>query len=374
MDNGVGVTVGVEEEFHLLNPATGRLAPGALPLLAAIKEPADFGQPGREFQQAMIETATPVCHDLGELRAALVATRSTLISAADRVGLWVAAAGTVPDCGIVTAPVYPDNRYRRISDEYRRLAVEQQVCACQVQVGVPDEELAFLLIRRIRGWLPVLLALSTGSPYFQNQDTGYASYRAVVLSRWPTSGPIPLFADRTEYHRRVDRLIDAGVIGDYGMIYYDVRPSQRYPTLEIRIADACPLLDDVLLVAALARALVVTAAEQEERGDPIPDVADELLRGATWRAARSGLRGKLIDAVAGEAIASTDLVRRLLTHVMPALKAAGDHQFVLDALAALSKRGTSAERQRRMLSSGKGMPKVTASIVAETRTFPRQPA
>ncbi|MEV6969878.1 glutamate--cysteine ligase [Hamadaea sp. NPDC051192] len=369
MDRGVGLTFGVEEEFHLLNPATGRLAPGARQLLSAFGAHDVFGLPNQEFQQAMVETATPVCHDLDELRQALIATRTTLIQAGDRVGLWIAAAGTVPDCGIVTAPVYPDERYRRISDEYRRLAVEQQVCACQVQVGVPDEDLAFHLIRRIRGWLPVLLALSGGSPYFQNQDTGYASYRAVVLSRWPTSGPMPLFADRTDYHRRVDKLITAGVIGDYGMIYYDVRPSQRYPTLEIRIADACPMLDDVLLIAALARALVVTAADEEERGEPIPDVADELLRGATWRAARSGLRGKLVDAVAGDAVASKDLVRRFIRHVRPALEASGDDAYVDEALLELAKRGTSAERQRRALSAGKGMHKVTASIVAETRTF-----
>lgn len=365
----VGVTLGVEEEFHILNPETGRLAPGSRQIMeeAPVEAAERASTTQMEFQRSMIETATPICGSLDELRSALTASRRALIASADRLGLWIAAAGTVPDSGIANAPVYPDDRYRRISDEYRQLATEQQVCACQVQVGVPDRDLAIRLIPRVRGWLPTLLALSAGSPFFQFNDTGYASYRSIVISRWPTAGPMPIFADFADYRQRVDRLIEAGVIGDYGMIYYDVRPSHRYPTLEIRIADACPLLDDVMVISALARALVVTAAAEEHAGAPPAAVTDELVRGATWRAARYGLRGQLVDAVAGESVSAADLVRRLVRHVGDALDSHGDTDLVIAGVDALQRRSSSAERQRRVLNQGCGMAGVVAAVVAETR-------
>ena len=118
--------------------------------------------------------------------------------------------------------------------------MEQQVCACQVQVGVPDRDLAVRVCRRVRAWLPVLLALSASSPMFRGADTGYASYRTIAISRWPTVGPPPDFDTAAEYDESVSTLVDTGVISDAGMIYYDARPSARYPTVEIRIADACP--------------------------------------------------------------------------------------------------------------------------------------
>ncbi|MBB5867628.1 carboxylate-amine ligase [Allocatelliglobosispora scoriae] len=365
----VGMTVGVEEEFHILNPETGRLAPASRQIMeeAPVEAAERVNTAQQEFKRSMIETATPICETIDEVRSALIASRSSLISSADRLGLWIAAAGTVPDSGISNAPVYPDDRYRRISDEYRQLATEQQVCACQVQVGVPDRDLAIRLIPRLRGWLPPLLALTAGSPFFQSNDTGYASYRSIVVSRWPTAGPMPVFKDYADYRLRVDRLIEAGVIGDYGMIYYDVRPSHRYPTLEIRIADACPSLEDVVLVSALARALVVTAAAEEAAGKAPAAVTDELVRGATWRAARSGLRGQLVDPVAGESVSAPDLVRRLVKHVGDALDEMGDRDYVVGAVDALLRRGSSAQRQRRALGQGAGMTGVVAAVVAETR-------
>ncbi|MGY0235589.1 carboxylate-amine ligase [Longispora urticae] len=354
-------TFGVEEEFHILDAATGRLAPGSATLLT------DSDGAEKEFQRSMVETATPVCTDLDELRAELVASRKALVAAADRAGLCVVAAGTVPDSGVATAPVYPDDRYRRIRDRYQKLAVEQQVCATQVQVGVEHPDLAVRIIPRLRGWLPTLLALSASSPYFQHADTGYASYRNIVASRWPTAGPPPVFPDHAAYRRSVRRLIDTGVIDDARMIYYDARVSARYPTLELRICDSTPRLDDVVLLAGLGRALVATAAAEDEAGAPPADVPDELLRAATWTAARDGLRDRLVDPVAGEAVKAADLVGRLVAHVRPALEAAGDLGTVEAGVADLLHRGTSAESQRRSLVSGGGEAGVTAALAALTR-------
>jgi len=364
----VGATIGVEEEFHIISAETGKLTPGAERLLAALPESVSLGVTQQEFQRSMIETSTPVCTDLASLRAAVVRSRHDVIDAADTAGLWIASTGTVPDSGFHRGSVYPDERYRRISDEYRHLAVEQQVCACQVQVGVPDREMAIRCVSRIRPWLPALLALTAGSPFFQASDTGYASYRNIVTSRWPTGGPPPEFRDVADYDRRMKMLVEAGVISDPGMIYYDIRPSHRYPTLEIRIADAIPLVDDVMVLAALARALVMTAAAQETRGDIPIHIPEEIVRGATWKAARSGLGGMLVDPIARQPVRAPELLRRMVSHVENALDDSGEAGIVLDGIDTVLSRGTSAERQRRSLSFGLGFDGVVASIVAESRS------
>jgi carboxylate-amine ligase len=363
----VGKTIGVEEEFHLVNPDTGRPAPAAEQVLA--KAPPGLAIAQQEFQRSMIETATEVCTDIAGIRAEIERTRRQLIDTVEDSGLALAAVGTIPGSGTQMGPVFPDERYRRISDEYRHLAVEQQVCACQVQVGVPDKELAVRSIRRIRGWLPTLLALTAGSPYFRQGDTGYQSYRNIITTRWPTGGSPPAFAGLEDYEKRTNALMEAGVISDPGMIYYDVRPSNRYPTLEIRIADACPLVDDVVTLAALCRALVVTAAKAELRGDRAPVVQDEMLRAATWKAARSGLTGQLVDPVAGQPVNAQEMVRRLVSYIREALEENGDAELAMDGLDAIVKRGSSALRQRRVLNSGNGFEGVVSSVTAETKAF-----
>ncbi|WP_018349879.1 carboxylate-amine ligase [Longispora albida] len=369
-----GWTLGVEEEFHLLDAGTGRLSPSAHLLLESVEPgPVPFWTEPvkswveKEFRVSMVETSTPVCASLPELREALVARRSLLVTAADQLGLLVAASGTVPDCGASNSAAFPDERFRAISDEYQHIAAEQTVCACQVQVGVPDPDQAIRVINRIRAWLPALLALSASSPYFQHVDTGYESYRAIEVSRWPTAGQPPVFADYAGYRQAVDRLIHSGVISDYGMVYYDIRPSHRYPTVEIRIADAMPRLDDVLVLAGLCRALVVTAIREDEEGVPQLDCPDELLRGALWRAARSGLRDRLVDVTAGESVPAAELLRRLLAHCQPALAELGDDEAISGGLDALLRRGTSAQRQRRVLSTGEGERAVAADVALETR-------
>jgi carboxylate-amine ligase len=259
-----------------------------------------------------------------------------------------------------------------MASEYRQLVDEQQVCACQVHVSVDDRDLAVRITRRIRGWLPALLAMSASSPCFQGEDTGYASYRTVVVSRWPTVGPPPDFASAADYDRTVATLIHSGVISDAGMIYFDARLSARYPTVEIRVADACPSVDDAVLIAALARALVVTAARVDAApGDHQPDAAlpaspQVLLRAATWRAARSGLDGHLIDPHTIQAVPAAELVRALLVHVRPVLEQRGEWDVVAQLTETLLARGPSARRQRATLQRGKPPADLVAGLAAET--------
>jgi carboxylate-amine ligase len=361
MRPGVGDTIGVEEEFHVLDPATGALVPAAHRLL---RDDAADAQP--EMQRSMIETASEVHTDLSDLRRDLSRKRRGLFEAAGRIGLTVAASGTVPTSGAQTSQVAGDPRYEWMAQEYRQLVDEQQVCACQVQVGVPDRDLAVRITRRIRAWLPVLLAMTGSSPFFQASDTGYASYRTVVVSRWPTVGPPPDFASAQEYDATVDMLLDSGVISDAGMIYFDARLSARYPTIEIRVADSCPRLDDAILLAALARALVVTAAVEDAAGLPLPESPQVLLRAATWRAARSGLDGRLVDPLTVRAVPATELVGALLRYLRPALEDRGDWDTAAELTRALLIRGPSARSQRAAVRRGEEWPAMTAALAALT--------
>jgi glutamate---cysteine ligase / carboxylate-amine ligase len=369
-DHDVARTIGVEEEFHIIDPSTSTLTPAASRLMRADTD--DVAEP--ELQRSMIETGTPVCSGLAEVTEAIIAGRSSLRDAADRAGLWVATSGTVPEAGRPVADVFNRRRYQKIADEYRQLVTEQQVCAMQVQVGVPDRELSVLMIRRIRDWLPTMLAMSASSPYFLGADTGYASYRSVVVSRWPTAGPPKAFTSLAEYDSLVERLIGSGVITDAGMVYYDVRPSARYPTLELRITDGCPLVEDVTLLAGLARALVATAATEELAGVEAPATDTAMLRGATWRAGRSGLDGSLVDPVTAEELPAAEMVRRLLAHLRPALEYFEDWEQVADLTERLLARGTSARRQREFVGDDPDLGSVVAEVVRDTYTGLSQPA
>ena len=363
----VGATLGVEEEFHLLDPDTGDLVPAARRVL--LRDPTDAGP---ELQRSTVETASGVHTGLADLRRDLLARRRELADAAASLGLAVASVGTVPASGTRRSRVFPDRRYEWLAAEYRQLVDEQQVCACQVHVRVDDRDLAVRITRRIRGWLPTLLAMSASSPFFQGEDTGYASYRTVVVSRWPTVGPPPDFACAADYDRTVATLIRSGVISDAGMIYFDARLSAHYPTVEIRVADACPAVDDAVLIAALARALVVTAARADAAtadrapGAGPPESPQVLARAATWRAARSGLDGQLLDPYAIRAVPAGQVVHALLDHVRPVLEERGEWAQVTPLAEALLARGPSARRQRAAFDQGSSPVEVVAGLAAET--------
>ncbi|WP_143665942.1 YbdK family carboxylate-amine ligase, partial [Streptomyces griseus] len=171
---------------------------------------------------------------------------------------------------------------------------EQLTCGCHVHVSVASDEEGVAVLDRMRRWLPVLLALSANSPYWQGRDSGYSSYRSQVWGRWPSAGPVDVHGSAEAYHDRVRSLVGTGALRDEGMIYFDARLSHRYPTVEVRIADVCLDPADTVLLATLVRGLVDTAAREWRAGEPPPDIDTSLLRVATWRAGRSGLEGRLV--------------------------------------------------------------------------------
>ncbi len=362
-DPDPGTTLGVEEEFHLVDPGRRELAPVAIDVVAAAAELGVEIDP--EFHRTSIETATAICRSLGEVRQQLVARRRDAAAAAGRAGAALMACGTVPMPGAAAHPVYPDDRYSWMADEFGQVAAEHQICSCQVQVGIPDRELAVGVLNRVRRWLPVLLALTASSPFWDGRDTSFASYRTMLWTRWPTAGPTGSFGSAEEYAAVVSALQRTGTARDAGMMYFDVRLSHRYPTVEIRVSDACPRIDEAVLLAGLGRALVTTAARETIAHGPGDDARVELLKSATWRASRSGLSGQLVDPLTWAARPAAEVVGVLLDHLSEALHDSGDDAEVADLIGAVLADGTSAQRQRAAFGRG-STDDVVDLLLAET--------
>ena len=359
------VAAGVEEEFHIIDLATRRLTSQADRLMEQL--PADSFS--LELQRSVLEANSRPWTELTDLAADLAALRRAAIAAAEPLGLGIVAAGTVPLADPDMLQVTADPRYEHMHDEYRMLVREQLICGTQVHVDVHDRDVAVAVARRVAPWLPALLALSASSPFWLGTDTGYASYRTLIWRRWPTAGAWFGFESSAEYDQTVADLVQSGIISDPGMIYFDVRPSAHLPTLELRICDSCPLLEDVVLLAGLFRALVIRETVAVLDGSPLLPVRPELLQAATWRAARSGLQGDLVDPLAGIPVPAHRLIGQLLSELRPALEWAGDWELVTELTSAALARGTSAARQRATRASD-GLGTVVDALAAETRATP----
>ena len=220
---------------------------------------------------------------------------------------------------------------------------EQLICGCHVHVSVEDDHQRIHVLNRIRRHLHCLLALSANSPYWEGEDSGFASFRTEVWSRWPSAGPSGAFADRNEYSEVIERLVRAGVILDEGMAYWDVRLSAEYPTVEVRIADVGLDADDSVIVAGLARALVMHALRTNDERE---DLRPELLRAANWNAARTGMTGELLDPHEGVAVAAVEYFDALLGDLDQDLSESGDGVRLTEGLRRIVTSGTGAERQR----------------------------
>jgi carboxylate-amine ligase len=366
MGDFVTSRIGVEEEFHLVDLQTRRAAPAADAMLAQLG--GDSFAP--ELQRSLVETNTVPCESLDELRADLCRLRHRLNEVADPLGLGVVAAGTVPLVDLLGTDISAGARYERMQHEYQLLVREQHICGAQVHVDVPDRDVAVAVVQHVALHLPTFLALSASSPYWRGLDSGYASYRCMVWQRWPTAGPPGPMRTAAEYDAMVADLVASGTISDPGMVYFDIRPSAHLPTVELRICDACPAVDDVVLIAGLFRALVGRARGWVEEGRPFPETRHELLRAATWRAARSGLEGDLVDFanLPGPALVPPSLlVERLVSELRPELEAFGDFKQVLELSQHALAVGSSAARQRRMFGRRGELTDVVDGLLAQTR-------
>lgn len=359
------LTLGVEEEFHLVDLRTRQLTPRANEVLSGLSE--STRTYAAELQQTVVETNSAVCSTLAELRRNLSETRAELIQVANGLGIGVAAAGTMP-LSMAEVLITENPRFRRMLADYQLLVREQLICGMQVHVGLADRDLAAILIDRLGRWLPPLLALSVSSPFSHaGDDTGYASSRSLIWSRWPTTGSPGPMRSAAEYSELVQNLVASGVISDKGMIYFDVRPSAHVPTIELRVCDACHSVDTVLLIAALFRAAVKRELSLELSGTPSPSPHPTLQRAAMWRAARSGLEGELVELNGTRSVPASVVVRALVDELAPELAESGDEQEVRELCEALLERRSAAARQRDALRRRGRFSDVVDLILTETR-------
>ncbi|WAL61823.1 carboxylate-amine ligase [Thermocoleostomius sinensis] len=358
-------TIGVEEEYQIIDPANRELCSRVQQILPLARQIlGEAVQP--EAQRSQIEIATPICQSLSDVRTALTELRREVILAAAKDGNRIAAAGTHPFSHWQRQQITPKKRYQDLLQDYQQLTRELVIFGCHVHVGLRDREAAIRVMNRARVWLAPLLALSANSPFWLGDETGYASYRTEIWSRWPVAGPPTIFESLAAYHALVESLVQTGSVEDATKIYWDVRLSQRFETIEFRVTDVCMTIDEAVMVAGLVRALVRTCYEQALQDIAFPTSRPELLRAAHWRAARYGLSADLIDLETERAIPAPQLIEKLLDFVRPALESQGEWHEISSLVAATLQHGNGATRQRQIYQQAGRFEEVVDFIIAET--------
>jgi carboxylate-amine ligase len=356
-------TLGVEEEFLLVDPESG--APVARNREVADRAAEQDVELQLELTRCQVETATEVIHHTDDLRAQLTRLRRVSADAADRTGARLLAVGLPPTLPH-DFPITDTPRYRDIGERFGMIAHEQGICGCHVHVEVPDRDTAIAVSNRLRPWLPMLLALTANSAIYRNADTGHASWRSVLWARWPSAGPPPHFESADDFDAAVQMLCHTEVIRDDGMVYWDVRPSANFPTVEVRVADVPATVAETVVFAGLVRGCVMTLLDEERHAKPVLPLASHVLKAAYWKAARDGFGGDGIDLENHVAAPMPDLLRGLVEHVRPALEAAGDYELVTSGLARVADVGNGAMRQQRAWQRRHDVRDVIAEATAAT--------
>nr|BFE68148.1 glutamate--cysteine ligase [Actinoplanes digitatis] len=359
------LTLGVEEEYLLVDA----VEPRAVEAVEAVFDqlPDDLrGAVQHEIIRSQIESASPPQLELRDLRDSMSRLRAGLAASAMRAGARLVAVGAAPAAGprarMVDAP-----RYRRIHECFGDLSPGSGLNGMHVHVSVPDPETGVQILNHLRPWMPIFQAATANSPLSGGHDTGYASWRSLLWERWPTVGPTPYLESHEQYETLVSDLVASGAMLDKGMLYWYARLSANYPTVEIRMGDVCPTLDDAMLLAALARALVATLLRQVRDGRPASNVPHPLLMAAHWRAAHDGLEGLNIDMATRQTRPAWKLMRQLFEYVSPELERHGDLDTASVLLGRLREQGTGAARQRALLSRHGTVADVVDWLAAATR-------
>ncbi|WP_198043025.1 MULTISPECIES: glutamate--cysteine ligase [Actinoalloteichus] len=338
------LTFGVEEEFFLVDSRTGRCTTGAAEVLRTAR--AGEVEYAAEITEFQVESVSPVCRTADELAGRLGQGRRELVAAAQRAGQTLLACGVPIHEPSLPYALTETRRYRRIAHELGGVMESLLTCGCHVHIGMPDLDHAVAVSDQLRAFLPGLLALSANSPYFRGRDSGHASWRSVLWRQVPSGGPPPMFGSVAEYQAAVRELLRSGAALDQGMVYWMIRPSSHLPTIEIRVADVMPTVEDAVLFALVVRGLAATALARIDAGLPAPPAADSTLRLALWRAARDGVDGMGLDPATGELLPARLLIDRMLAWARPGLVAMGDELLVAELLASVRRRGSAAARQR----------------------------
>lgn len=357
-------TIGVEEEFQIVDPVSGELRSHVSNLVEASSERlGDQVKP--ELHQSIVEIGTKICGDVNELSVELRRLRGELVRAAERVNLQVAAAGTHPFSNWIDQVISPGDRYKNIVEELQQLARSLLIFGMHVHVAVPDRTTMIDLMNMAGYFLPHLLALSTSSPFWMGRDTGLKSYRTTVFRRFPRTGIPDHFNSWSEFEDYVNLLVHLHCIDNAKKIWWDVRPHPTFGTLEFRICDVATRVDEAIAIAALIQAIVVKLHRLYTRNMGFRIYPRALIEENKWRAARWGVEGKLIDFGKRTEVPMRILGEELVSFVDDVVDDLGSREAIMP-IHTILREGTSAERQLRVFHETGDLKAVVRHLVSET--------
>jgi carboxylate-amine ligase len=360
-------TLGVEEEYMLLDPESFDLVQHIEMVLDAIQGDELASRLNAELMQSVLEIATPVCRTAGDVMRELQTLRGYVRDVARAQGLRVGSAGTHPFSLFERQRITAKDRYHALIDQLQYVARRELIFGMHIHVAVDDPDKAIQIVNGLLPHLAPLLALSASSPFWRGEPTGLSSSRQIVFSAFPRSGPPPRFRDYEDYASLVGQLERTGCIADYTHIWWDIRPHPKWGTIEVRVCDAVTRLEDAVAIAAYCQALVKQLSERYDAGEEIPSYHRILTSENKWLAARYGLDAPVMDLATGSRIRSpiAKLVRRTLRDLEPHARELGSERE-LEGVAALLGRGTSAERQLRVYNANRDIVEVVRAIADAT--------
>jgi carboxylate-amine ligase len=369
--HGDPYTLGVEEEYMLLDPESLDLVQHVDTVLAAVAGTDFEARINPELMQSVIEITTPVCRTASDLEDALRQLREYVASVAREKGLRLGSAGTHPFSLFERQRITARDRYRNLVDQLQYVARRELIFGLHVHVAVDDPEKAIQVVNGLLVELPGLLALSASSPFWRGDSTGFASTRQVVFAAFPRAGPPPRFRNYADYAEVVGQLEKTGCIADYTHIWWDIRPHPRLGTVEIRICDAVSCFDDAVALAAYVQALVRYYCDRFERGVGVPSYHRILTTENKWLAARYGLEAPVMDLATGRRnrVPVSQLIRRSLREVEPHARDLGSERE-LEGVGAILERGNGADFQRRIYNANRDIVEVVREIAGATEVQP----
>jgi carboxylate-amine ligase len=364
-------TLGVEEEYQLLDPQTFDLVQHIETMLDAVTGHELEARINAELMQSVLEIATPVCHNAGDVLRWLTKLRGYVTEIAHAQDTRVGSAGTHPFSLFERQRITAKDRYHALIDQMQYVARRELIFGMHVHVAVDGPEKAIQVVNGLLPHLAPLLAMSASSPFWRGEPTGLASSRQMVFSAFPRSGPPPRFRDYADYAEVVGQLERSGCIPDYTSIWWDIRLHPRLGTVEIRICDAVTRVEDAVAIAAYCQAVVKQLSEAYEAGDEIPSHHRILTSENKWLAARYGLEAPVLDLGTGRRnrVPIARIVRRTLSEIEPHARELGSERE-LEGVREILGRGNSADGQLRVFNANRDVVEVAREIADATERLP----
>jgi carboxylate-amine ligase len=358
-------TIGIEEEYQIIDPQTRELKSYITELLEAGKITLRE-QVKAELHQSIVEVGTKVCSTADEARAELVRLRSGVMELASRNGLKIAAAGTHPFSSWMEQDITPFERYAGVKQDMQILAQQLLIFGTHVHIGIEDPDFLIDAMNVVRYFMPHVLCLSTSSPFWIGQDTGLKSYRSIIFRNFPRTGIPPFFPSYGDFLNYRETLVNTKCIPDGSKIWFDARPNYSYPTLEFRICDVCTRVEEAVCIAAIFQALIFKLWKMRRDNITFRLYPHALIEENKWRAVRYGLEGKLIDFGKQEELPARELIREMiewfLADVMDELGSREEIEYAFRIM----DEGTSADRQLATFRRTNSLHAVVDRLIAET--------